>query len=138
MTFNRSLLDRIRQPSSAEARSKHDNTEEVVESVRLQIERILNSRQGEAQTLSDYGVPAMSEVLPSYPTASGELQNAIRRSIEQYEPRVAAVRVKAETVEGTPMELRFHITAQIGEAQNRSMIFFETTFDTMGVVRVSG
>ena len=139
MPITSGLLDRIRGAASGkEHRSSAQTAEDLVESVRSHLERLLNSRHGQALTAEDYGIPAMSEIAPSYPASVEALEKAIRRSIERYEPRLWSVRVRSDRVEGAPLGLRFHISGRLAPHRDRPAIWFETTFDTSGVAHVTG
>jgi type VI secretion system lysozyme-like protein len=55
--------------------------------------------------------------------------NALRRNLEKYEPRLAAVEVEHLQGEVWDQRLRFSIKAQLIVGRNRERVSFETRID---------
>ena len=83
-------------------------------SVMAHLGELLNTRQGSALTVPDYGLVEVSEVLYDFPDAIGIMQRALKNTIQTYEPRLKNVQVrhiKDETA--NMMLLQFEITGQL-------------------------
>lgn len=112
-----------------------DHGEEVrIRSVLANLQRLLNARRGAVGHLPAYGLPDISEVYRDMPDSIAILQQAIRETIETYEPRLARVRVEHRSADRAAMRLVFLISAELtGGARVR----FETTFSTTAAAEVS-
>jgi len=74
----------------------------------------------------------------NFPEAVGQMQRAIRNSIERYEPRLRKVQVTPANPEDDFLQLRFEITAELVTADEDASVWFETTIGADGHVRVRG
>jgi type VI secretion system protein ImpF len=95
------------------------NREELKESVRRELARLLNTRaplsahhasEGE-RTVTDYGVPDVSALSPQNPDDQRLLALMLSRTIAAYEPRLQQVRVTVEPTPGQPRVLGARIEA---------------------------
>lgn len=129
MAYDRSLLERIRDPQAAESGG------DVRVSILRHLQQMLNTRQGGALTVSDYGIPALSDIGPTNRAALLDLRDAIRATIAKYEPRLSGVRVALKESEAGEPRLRFDIFAVLADDPQRSL-WFETQIDSTGSVRI--
>ncbi len=137
------LLDRIASLQDDGDRGRYDATvtedlESLMESVRRNLTRLLNARQGMAEGLSDYGLPAMSDVLSGSDKYIRRVQDAVRTTIERYEPRLRNVRVTHQTAEGTLQTLVFRVDAVIVSESGQHRVWYETSFAPNGRFDVVG
>jgi type VI secretion system protein len=112
MAFARTLLERLEAPASGADREIARNPDEVMASIQRHLQRMLNSRRGNAPAAPDFGTSDFSEFyrgLDSIETFQAE----IRESIRLYEPRLADVRVRFTPVEDQPYRLHFEVEARI-------------------------
>lgn len=95
------------QPTTAE------NVEELRESVRKHLARLLNARHGMSQAVPDYGLPSLVDLSTSSSEHVPAMQRAIRTAIEKYEPRLRQVRVSCLREEDTAAQrkLAFRVDA---------------------------
>ncbi len=98
------------------------------------LNRLFNTREGSLTHLKDYGIPDISEIYRKMPHGIEELQNAIKRSVEAYEPRMQRVKVVRRDAEGDKFKLVFIIT---GELKGGGTVRFQTTFTSMGNSSIS-
>ena len=130
------LLERIytgglgRQlPGSEEAR--------FIASVARYLSLMLNTQQGDAQTVQDFGMPDLNHI------RFGEgledlrgLERMIAERILKYEPRVQQVQVAFVPQEADPLSLMFRINLNLLYQQRVLPVVFETILDADGRISV--
>jgi len=131
-----SLLDRIKYPDREDRRSVDPDLGRLAQSVLRNLERLLNSRNGEAPACPDYGIPSLEDVLHGGGDALRELSAEIKRSIETYEPRLRSVRVRLVPRSEEDVMLRFDVTAELAVGGRRSRVHFETRIEDSGHMSV--
>jgi type VI secretion system protein len=105
----RGLLDRLG--------TGHRRTDPVA-SILLHLSDLLNSHQGHASTVPSYGVLDFNDVVHNLPDAVRHLQQSIRATITQHEPRLSNVSVRYVPT-SDPLTLSFEIVARlIGDRQS--------------------
>lgn len=136
MPRERSLLERLRDPESEGARTIHENTSRLADSVLANLRRLLNSRPGLASAQLDYGIPDLSDVAYAMPDSAGRMKASIKAAIEHFEPRLRRVSVRYVADPDNPLTLRFDVTAELVTAEERASIRFETRYDPTGRVSI--
>jgi type VI secretion system protein len=118
------LLKRIRAREITPNKRSGEDPKGVIDSIQEHIQRILNTRYGSVPIGNDYGVPDFTDLAMAYPGGVRDFESKIRQTIEKYEPRLKAVRVRfVHPEEGVP-ELRFKITGRLAaKDQNEPVIF---------------
>ena len=143
MARERMLLDRIRaaeteaQPTWGEARAGED-LERLMESVRRNLGRLLNARHGMSETVPDYGLPAVADLLVSGTDYLRQVQEAIRVAIEKYEPRLRQVRVAHRPDEGHGHRPIFRIDAVLIGRSGEHRVWYEAALSPGGELEVAG
>lgn len=127
----RGLLSRI---AAKEPRAAHAVNE--VESIVEHLRSLLNTRQGEAVTVPDFGVLDFTDLVHNFPDAIQLLQRSIRATILQYEPRLKNVVVQHVRDENDMLVLKFQISAQVATKSGRGAVRFETQLRAGGHVTV--
>ena len=138
MSGERSLFERIDRAGEERERTRRVQTDQMLESVMMHLQKMLNVRQGNVPALPAYGLPDFNDLASRFPNAINELQRAIKTSIEQYEPRLKRVRIRHVPDEENPLNLRFEITAQLVAGEDKAPIWFETSLNTAGRVSIRG
>lgn len=137
-----SLLDRLKELgdpyASRRAASTGENVEALLDSVRRNVIRLLNARQGMSEAVPDYGLPSLTE----FPTEREDfvhlVQESVRAAITKYEPRLRRVRVsRAESDEESPRRPAFRIEAVLVGAGGEHRVWYDTDLDGSGSFRVS-
>lgn len=83
------------------------------ESIRMNILRILGTRQGAAQALPNYGLPDLNDLTKSKSEIISHACDSIAENIELYEPRLTEPRVtQAPYSANTPFTMNFLIEAK--------------------------
>ncbi len=89
----RRLLERIREPEVGGQRRSEVDTRLLLRSVLDNLQRILNTRQGNVPIQKDLGIPDLSDIVHTFPESILTMQQSIRQTITKYEPRLKSVRV---------------------------------------------
>jgi type VI secretion system protein len=93
------------------------------------LNRLFNTREGSLPHLKDYGLPDISEIYRKMPHGIEELQKAIKKTIEKYEPRLQKIKVIPKDSDPKEFRLVFILT---GELREGGLVRFQTTFTSMG------
>ena len=136
MQRERTLLERIADPRAGEPRTVSESTQRIADSVLRHLRRMLNTWHGHTLTLPDYGIPNLSELVHSFPESIALMQRAIKRSIEEYEPRLRRVRVRPAQSEEDLLTLHFEISADLVTAGEKAAIRLDTRVDSVGRMQV--
>ncbi len=126
----RGLLSRIAAKDTRQLRAENE-----VESIVEHLRDLLNTRQGEAITVPDFGVIDFTDLVHNFPDAIQLLQRSIRATILQYEPRLKNVVVQHVRDEEV-LILKFQISAQVATRTGRGAVRFETQLRAGGHVTV--
>lgn len=140
MGRERMLLDRIgalsaRSPGRYEPSAKED-LDALMESVRRNLTRLLNSRHGMSEAMPDYGLPALSDLTIGSGDYVYRVEEAIRAAVEKYEPRLRRVRVSRVADEGR-QTLSFRVDAVLIGETGEHRIWYETVMTGAGEFEVS-
>ena len=137
MANERTLMERLMKPDQRPGRSARDRKEHLTESVIWHLTRLLNSRQGCCLIALDYGMPDFNENLGSKNEMQAAFENAIRSTIQKYEPRLRRVVVRLEEDEGPRLNPRFNVTAELVTSDDVSKeVSFSTVMDAAGKLSI--
>lgn len=136
MTSSRSLVDRLRSPSTSSESQGGHSLDELRKSVCNNLERILNSRAGMAPACSSYGLPDFSQIVNGVPARARDIEDSLRRCIAEYEPRIRHIEVQHVPDAHGPMTACFRIRASVVGGKNAEEIWFETVVVSSGRVRL--
>ena len=132
------LTERIRSWNRAPDRRGRPDPKRMVDSIVRHLERILNTRSGSAQIADDYGIPDLTDLRSGLPDAVRDLERAIRNTIQKYEPRLEAVRVKFIPQEETILTVSFQIVARLALEGEKNPVTFQSVMDSDGKVTIRG
>ncbi len=130
------LLDRIREAGRQGVLPEEQDLRPLLRSVLKNLQRILNTRRGNVETVPDLGIPDFTEIVHTMPESIMQFQQAIKQTIRLYEPRLERVRVRYIPVEDDPLALHFEIIAQLPKGKRRQAVTIHTEVTSEGVVRV--
>ena len=132
------LLDRIRLLAKNPSRRVTEDPQQMIRSVQEHLQRILNTRQGNVPIADDYGIPDFIDLMSGYPESLRTIERIIRNTIQQYEPRLQAVRISfIEQVEDR-LTLSFQISARLSLKDHNKPVTFESVLDSGGFIQVKG
>lgn len=103
--------------------------ERRVISIKDNLTRIFNAREGLLPHLKGYGLPDITEIYRSMPHGVERLEESIASTVEKNEPRLRNVKVERQTDAGHSLTLAFSIS---GEVPGYGAVTFQTTFLTNG------
>ncbi len=129
-----SLLERLRKPGAGTARGADAGATKAA--VLRHLRRLLNTRQGMALSAPDYGVPDFMDALRHLPESAGEMERAIKASIEKFEPRLHDVEVEYAPEERDVLTLGFVVRARLVTTNEEIGVSFITRVNPDGPVDV--
>lgn len=135
MTGYGSLFERL----SGEADKRVGWSREVsaMASVAAHLGKMLSTRAGSVQTLSDYGLPDLNDMRLSLHDALSQARLAIESFIEAYEPRLSNVRVVSLPRDHDQLKLAFNIEGLLEVDGFKRQVSFSARPDGSGQVKVS-
>jgi type VI secretion system protein ImpF len=136
-----SLLDRLIEygpnETPVDLRSRGQSLSELQESVRRDLQDLLNTRQSATELYSDedelaqsvlsYGLPDMTTLNPTVGEQRRILQQTVEHTIRRFEPRLMDIRVTSAVVDAsTGRGLRLNVEALLKVAPAPVPISFDT------------
>jgi type VI secretion system protein len=134
----KSLFERLRSPEPQIDLNAQMDLQAVADSIQAHLIRMLNTRQEHALSAPDYGIPDLTELARGFPESAGVLEDAIRKSIEKYEPRLRDVSVRFAESEQDVLTISFEITARLVVQNEDVGVWFMTKIGSDGKVEVRG
>jgi len=139
----RSLFERLKSPQGGQARGtlmreyeRHESHDQTLHSILNNLNRLLNSRQGQSQACIDYGILDVTQIIYGLEESEDAAERAIQRGIELYEPRLTRVRVKRVEDPSRLLSVCFLISAKLITEKSQADVWFETVVASSGRVRV--
>ncbi len=137
MLRNITLLERLsRAAREGGARTVKEDRGAVMRSVLLNLQRILNSREGAAAAQPELGIPSPHELMRGYPATTEVALRAVKLCIQRYEPRLTNVVVTIDKSEEQRMAIGFTVAAQLAGGDRRDPISFHTSITPDGRMRL--
>ncbi|SRR5579884_655892 len=138
MARERSLLERIGDPTGYRPLTVEENTQELADSILRHLRKMLNTRQGHVLIQPEYGMPDVTEFIQNLPEMVDVVQRGIRNSIEKFEPRLRNVTVNYVPSPDIAANLRFEITAELVTERDEASVWFETAVTPTGQIEIRG
>lgn len=132
------LTERIRSWNKTPHRRGGPDPKRMVDSIIRHLERILNTRRGSVQIGEDYGIPDVTDLTSGLPDTLRDLEQMIRNTIQKYEPRLKAVRVKLIPQEENMLAVSFQVVARLILEEEKDPVVFESVMDSDGRVTIRG
>ena len=130
-----SLFERLGGDTVGRARLDHEVS--VMASVAAHLAKMLSTRAGSVQTLSDYGLPDLNDMRLSLHDSLSQARLAIENFIEAYEPRLSNVRVISLPREHDQLRLSFSIEGLLEVDGFKRQVSFAARLDGSGQVKVN-
>ena len=130
-----SLFERLN--AEADQRVGWSREAGAMASVAAHLGKMLSTRAGSVQTLSDYGLPDLNDMRLSLHDALSQARLAIENFIEAYEPRLSQVRVVSLPRDHDPLKLAFSIEGLLEVEGIKRQVSFSACLDGSGQVKVS-
>lgn len=129
---NLRLFERIEQWDSRTISRSGNSPKRCIDSVIEHLHYVLNTRQGSTLMDPDFGIPDFSDLPASYPDCLSDLQRAVEKTIERYEPRLSEVYVEFVECDQQTLQLIFRIDAMLNTDGGMRNIFLESKMDASG------
>jgi type VI secretion system protein len=130
------LIERIRSWDRTAQRREKPDPRRMIDSIVLHLERILNTRRGSAPIAEDFGIPDFTDFRTAYPDSQRDLEREIRQTLQKYEPRLQAIRVKFAPHETDRLSISFQIVGRLVLDEARDSIIFHGIMDADGKIRM--
>ncbi|TFH76880.1 MULTISPECIES: type VI secretion system baseplate subunit TssE [Pseudomonas] len=130
-----SLFERLN--GDAELRKGKSLEASAMASVAAHLAKMLSTRAGSVQTLSDYGLPDLNDMRLSLHDSLSQARLAIESFIEAYEPRLSNVRVISLPRDHDQLRLAFSIEGLLEVEGFKRQVSFAARLDGSGQVKVS-
>lgn len=130
-----SLFERL--GGDADVRIGWSREVSAMTSVAAHLAKMLSTRAGSVQTLSDYGLPDLNDMRLSLHDSLTQARKAIERFIEAYEPRLSNVRVISLPREHDQLRLSFNIEGLLEVEGFKRQVSFAACLDGNGQVKVN-
>jgi type VI secretion system protein len=135
MTGYGSLFERL--GGDADKRAGWSREVCAMASVAAHLTKMLSTRAGSVQTLSDYGLPDLNDMRLSLHDSLSQARQAIESFIEAYEPRLSNVCVISLPRENDQLRLSFSIEGLLEVDGFKRQVSFAARLDGSGQVKVN-
>ena len=135
MTRYGSLFERLN--GDADKRIGWSREVSAMASVAAHLAKMLSTRAGSVQTLSDYGLPDLNDMRLSLHDSLSQARLAIVGFIEAYEPRLSEVRVVSLPRDNDQLRLTFSIEGLLEVEGLKRQVTFSACLDGSGQVKVT-
>lgn len=108
----------------------------AVQSIIEYMQILMNTREGSVAARPDFGLPDFNDMVASFPDAVPAIARAIKKQIDEFEPRLRNVVVRHVPDPDRPLTLTYRIRAELAVSDSDAPITLETTFGSDGAVRV--
>lgn len=131
----RTLLQRL-MDDDAPAPGRPFDASVAVQSIVEYLQILMNTREGSVAARPDFGLPDFNDMVASFPDAVPAIARAIKKQIDEFEPRLRNVVVRHVPDPDRPLTLAYRIRAELSVSSNEAPITLETIFGSDGAVRV--
>ena len=121
-----SLFERIEESKTIRS---SDDTNDLVDSLKRNLQAILNTRSGNAQSCPELGSIDFNDATGSSVEVYSAICRAIKRCIEDYEPRISRAEIIAQPNEADPLTLYFLVRSYVSFEERESIINFNLRID---------
>jgi type VI secretion system protein len=126
------LLERIGAWQAHPERRAREDPQRTIDSVMAHLQRMLNTWQGNVPIGEDYGVPDFTNLVQISADNVREFERSLKHTIQKYEPRLTAIRVRFVPSEENVLSLRFQITGRLAGKGTRESVQFESVVSADG------
>jgi len=132
------LLERISRWEHGGERTNQTRVEILIQSVMEHLRRLLNTRQGSVQLDPEFGVPDFTNIAGGLAAGSTrDIEEAIRRMVVKYEPRLKSPRVRLRQPGNDVLSLSFTLEGVLEADQRAIPVQLSTTVGASGRVDVA-
>ncbi|MDR2612992.1 MAG: type VI secretion system baseplate subunit TssE [Deltaproteobacteria bacterium] len=130
------LLERVRAAVGGKKRGR-SKSDDLLGSLERHLALILNTRQGSAKTVPDYGMPDFVSLMGRGDLDGiRELSLALTEVVQKYEPRIHGATVSYSPGREESGVLEFSLSGSVEIENQKQNIFFQTSVNPDGAVDV--
>lgn len=131
-----SFFQRLEADAPKRSVTQGPDTDEVLQSLKRNVTNLLNARMGESLSAPELGLIDFNDASLSSHDLALQIRRAIRRCIETYEPRIKSMEIHVLPDNGSPLNLRFQVTASINAGALHRNVQIELLLDSNRKYRV--
>jgi type VI secretion system protein len=114
--FGVGFLERLNVNAKSISLSQGPDAVDVLNSIKLNVTNVLNTRLGEAQSAPNLGLIDFNDASLGVMDLSLRVKLAVQKCLITYEPRLCNLQIKTVTDPNNPLGLCFHINADINSS----------------------
>lgn len=134
--FGVGFLERLEADAKAVSYTQGPDPKDVLQSIKLNVSHILNTRVGGAQSSPDLGLIDFNDASLDSLELSMNVQRAIQMCLERFEPRLTCIEVSPQMEISHSLSLQFKITAQFNSEAIHNNVQFSLLLDQNKQYRV--
>jgi type VI secretion system protein len=115
--------------------SGHFDETAVTDSILADMRVLLNSRQGCCESRTDYGLMDFEAAAENYRNAITMIARDVEKQIRLFEPRLRNVMVRGLEDKTRPLEVVFHVTAELAYKDRTVKVRFDSVLGSDGHMR---
>jgi len=133
------LLKRIKRWEQAEVVSASDvDVDEVIESLRDDLEKLLNTRRGTVLVDAEFGLPDFTHLMNGYAAPDVEqIERELLQQVRRYETRLETVELEYQQPDKRVASLKFGLNAMFHHKQHEINFSARLQFADNGSIAVS-
>ncbi len=133
------LLKRIKSWEEAgEVSASNADINEVMESVRDDLEKLFNTRRGTVLVDTEFGLPDFSHLMNGYAAPDiSEIQQNMQKQISTYEKRLQNILIVPQESKSNDIVIRFGLTAVFNHKNQEHVLSTNIVISDNGSVAVS-
>lgn len=110
----------------------------VADSILADLRVLLNSRQGCCESRADYGLSDFDAAADNYRNAIAAIARDVEKQIKLFEPRLRNVFVRSIEDKTRPLEVVFHVAAELAFRDRTVKVSFDSVLGSDGHMRFTG
>ncbi|MFM2480446.1 type VI secretion system baseplate subunit TssE [Celerinatantimonas sp. YJH-8] len=131
-----SFFERLEADAPARSMTQGPKAEDVLDSIKRNISNVLNTRIGESMSAPLLGLIDFNDATLGSRDLALQIRMAIRKCLKLYEPRLNQLDVRVLNDPDSPLNLRFHVTAQINRGALHDGVQIDLLLDNSRKYRV--
>lgn len=135
-TYGVSFFERLEVDAPERSITQGPSADDVLDSIKHNISNVLNTRMGEAPSAPTLGLIDFNDATLGSRDLALQLRLAIRQCLKVYEPRLDKVDVRVLNDPDSPLNLCFHVTAEINRGALHDGVQIDLVLDNSRKYRV--
>ncbi|MDD1793400.1 type VI secretion system baseplate subunit TssE [Enterovibrio makurazakiensis] len=136
IAYGVSFFQRLETDAPQRSVTQGPDPADVLDSLKVNVSNLLNARIGESLSAPDLGLIDFNDAALSSHDLALQIRRAIRRCIETYEPRIKSMDINVLPDNGSPLNLRFQISASVNLGAMHRKVQIDLLLDSNRKYRV--